>query len=331
MKQRELNLSGNPIRDAISRIRFAPHSNNLVISSWDSSLRLYDADKNKLRLESSCGREAAGLTDCCFQSETVALSAASDGAICRHDLGTGVDNQIGNHDDLAGCVEFSDETNLVISGGWDKKIRFWDTRSAESIGSLDNQRTEVESISISRFQLMAAVGSSVSTYDLRNLNKLVQPKQFHMNIEVKCVRSLLGFEGFALGSMDGRVALKYTEINDGSRGYAFRCHPKEKVGKYHLVTVNDIAFSPSLSSIFATGDNEGYASLWDSQSKKRLYELPKFPNSIASLSYNHNGLLLAVASSYTYQEANEREEIPQIYVHEMGELYDGSLSGGSCK
>lgn len=27
---------GNPIRDAISRIEFAPKSNNLLISSWDS-------------------------------------------------------------------------------------------------------------------------------------------------------------------------------------------------------------------------------------------------------------------------------------------------------
>lgn len=34
-------------------------------------------------------------------------------------------------------------------------------------------------------------------------------------------------------------------------------------------------------------------------------QLPRYPNSIASLSYNHTGELLAVASSYTYQEANE--------------------------
>ncbi|MFS7959303.1 hypothetical protein Hanom_Chr08g00689511 [Helianthus anomalus] len=34
-------------------------------------------------------------------------------------------------------------------------------------------------------------------------------------------------------------------------------------------------------------------------------EMPKFENNIASLSYNFDGQLLAVASSYTYQEANE--------------------------
>ena len=35
------------------------------------------------------------------------------------------------------------------------------------------------------------------------------------------------------------------------------------------------------------------------------FQLPRFPNSVASLSFNQRGQLLAIASSYTYQEANE--------------------------
>ncbi|KAL3643643.1 hypothetical protein CASFOL_014458 [Castilleja foliolosa] len=69
----------NPIRDAISRIRFAPVSNNLLISSWDSCLRFYDADKCELRLEAST--DGPALLDCCFESESIALSANSDGSI----------------------------------------------------------------------------------------------------------------------------------------------------------------------------------------------------------------------------------------------------------
>lgn len=123
----------------------------------------------------------------------------------------------------------------------------------------------------------------------------------------------------------------FSDSNSKSGRYAFRCHPKEKNGKHHIVPVNDIAFNPCLSTIFVTGDNEGYASTWDAQSKKRLYELPRFPNAIASLSYNYDGLLLAVASSYTYQEANEREELPQIFLHEINDLNISSLSAGSSK
>lgn len=110
-----------PISDAISRIRFAPQSNNLLVSSWDSVslcllcvyfllfiiglikfyvlysfwflgfmggafrlqiLRLYDVDSSVLRLEAAPAAESA-LVDCCFQDEMTAFSAGSDCSIRR--------------------------------------------------------------------------------------------------------------------------------------------------------------------------------------------------------------------------------------------------------
>ncbi|CAI9767975.1 unnamed protein product [Fraxinus pennsylvanica] len=319
----------NPIRDAISRIRFAPLYNNLLISSWDSSLRLFNVDKSELRLE--VPTEAA-LLDCCFESDSVALSAGSDGSICRYDMHLGTSVTIGNHDDLATCAEYSDETCLIVTAGWDKKIMFWDSRATRSLGCLNNLDVEVESLSLSGFNLMVAIRSSVCIYDLRNYHKSVQAKESFMDIQLKCVRPIHNFEGFVVGSTDGRVALEYLgQSKSKNEGYAFRCHPKGKNGRHHFVAVNDIAFSPSNGGVFVTGDNEGYATTWDARSKRRLVELPRYPNSVASMSYNHNGQLLAVASSYTYQEANEREEPPQIFIHETDDIHTRSGSTSSSK
>uniref|UniRef100_A0A1S3Y9N8 Mitotic checkpoint protein BUB3.3-like n=1 Tax=Nicotiana tabacum TaxID=4097 RepID=A0A1S3Y9N8_TOBAC len=157
-----LNLE-DPIRDAISRIRFGPHSNNLLISSWDSSLRLYDVDSSKLRMEAP-GK--ASLLDCCFENERVCLSAASDGSIYRYDLDSGNKASVGIHDDVATCVEYSPTTCQIISAGWDRKINFWDARSTQSHGCLNSLASEVESVSLSGFSLMVAAGSSVDIYDL---------------------------------------------------------------------------------------------------------------------------------------------------------------------
>ncbi|KAK7275152.1 hypothetical protein RIF29_16261 [Crotalaria pallida] len=87
---------------------------------------------------------------------------------------------------------------------------------------------------------------------------------------------------------------------------------KVQDAKRHFASVNDIAFSPLVSGAFVTGDNDGHVIMWDARSRKRVIELPTCPNSVASLSYNHVGQLLAVASSYTYQEANEmqQEDLP---------------------
>ncbi|GER31825.1 transducin/WD40 repeat-like superfamily protein [Striga asiatica] len=295
----------NPIRDAISRIRFAPASNNLLLSSWDSVLRLYDVDESDVRLETPNG--GAALLDCCFESESVALTANSDGSVIRYDMRLGNSNVLGKHEDSATCVEYSDETCQIITSGWDNSIKFWDARSGNSVGCLSNLVVGVESMSLSVFNLMVALKSSVHMYDLRYLDREVRVKEPFTDIHIKCVRSSSNLGGFMTGSIDGRVALEYFDDSSSEKdGYAFKCHPKSKDGRHHLVAVNDIAFNPVLCGVLITGDNEGHATMWDVQSRKRLMELPRYPNCVASLAYNHNGQLLAVASSYTYQEANER-------------------------
>ncbi|XP_057777271.1 mitotic checkpoint protein BUB3.3 isoform X2 [Salvia miltiorrhiza] len=320
----------SPIRDAISRIRFAPVSNNLLISSWDSSLRLFDVDKCELRFEAPNGGSAA-LLDCCFESESVALAANSDGSILRYDMRVGNSKAIGNHEDLATCIEYSEEKRQVISAGWDKKVQFWDPRSTSSLGCLSSLGKDVESMSLSGLLLMVAHKSSVHLYDLRYLDRSVQAKEYFMDAQIKCLRTNSELEGFVAGSIDGRVALRHVGQSNTNEGYAFRCHPKDRKGRQHLVAVNDIAFNPSLCGVVVTGDNEGYATMWDVLNRKRLVEFPRYPNSVASLACNHGGQLLAVASSYTYQEANEREEQPQIFMHHLDAKHIESISASGSR
>ncbi|XP_061986414.1 mitotic checkpoint protein BUB3.3-like [Populus nigra] len=325
MKGACLNFE-NPIEDAVSRIRFAPQSNNLLISSWDSNLRLYDVDSSLLRLEAPAPSQAA-LLDCCFQSESVAFTAASDGSITRYDLHSGTIDAIGNHQDMATCVGYSIETCQVISAGLDKKVMSWDMRLANPPALFRNLGAEIDSISISGFDLMVAVGAAVNIYDLRNYERAVDLKELSMDVGISCVASVPFTRGYAIGLIDGRVALEISNpLNSNSTGYTFRCHPTTKDGTAHLVSVNDMVFNPLIGGTFVTGDNEGYVTAWDAKSKRRLHEFPRYPNSVASLSYNHVGQLLAVVSSYTYQEANEREVSPQIFIQKMEDSYVGFSS-----
>ncbi|KAM0951417.1 putative transcription factor WD40-like family [Dioscorea sansibarensis] len=277
---------GNPIGDAISRVRFASRSNNLLISSWDSIavsnpltnlvfkfLRLYDVDGSALRVQALA---EGALLDCCFEDESLALSAASDGCIRRYDLNSGAQCIVGKHTSAATCVEYSDGTGQVISAGLDKKLKFWDPKEKCENGGCKSVNSEVWSMSLCGFYVLAAVGVMVDAYDLRNLKGPVQSKDCSMDYQIQCVRSFSDLQGFGVGSIDGRVALKFLD--------------QSKSGAKGLDT-------------FVTGDNEGYAIIWDAQSRKKLYE--GYSNSVACLSYNHNGQLLAVASSHTYQEAKE--------------------------
>ncbi|KAG4402038.1 hypothetical protein GLYMA_02G112500v4 [Glycine max] len=302
--------------DAISRTRFAPHSNNLLISSWDSNLRLYDVDASLLRLQAP---SQAPLLDCCFQDDAVAFAAASDGLIRRYDLHSGLVDTVGRHDDMAMFIGYSNETCQLVTSGFDKKLLLWDMHTKKTSLCLRSLDAEVDSMSVSGFNVTIAIGASMHVYDLRYFDQPVESKEAFNGTHLRCVSSIPDAEGFAVGSVDGRVSLQisYPSGSDEIR-YIFRCHPKSKDGRHYLVSVNDIAFSPLVSGAFATGDNEGYVTIWDAGSRRRLVELPRYPNSVASLSYNHTGQLLAVASSHTYQEAKE------IFVYIVGDTSGGT-------
>jgi cell cycle arrest protein BUB3 len=53
--------------------------------------------------------------------------------------------------------------------------------------------------------------------------------------------------------------------------------------------------------------------------KKRLYQYSKYPTSIAALSFSRDGRLLAVASSYTFEEGDNLHEPDAIFVRSVDE------------
>ena len=54
----------NPPTDGISAVKFQPNSSHLLlVSSWDTGVRLYDINSNTLRMQYN---HAAPVLDCCF-------------------------------------------------------------------------------------------------------------------------------------------------------------------------------------------------------------------------------------------------------------------------
>ncbi len=45
--------------------------------------------------------------------------------------------------------------------------------------------------------------------------------------------------------------------------------------------------------------------IWDGEMKKRVAALPTFPTSVAALDFSADGALLAIASSYTWEEGEK--------------------------
>lgn len=133
-----------------------------------------------------------------------------------------------------------------------------------------------------------------------------QQRESTLRYQTRCLAVMPDGRGYALGSVEGRVAMEYFDLSPAAQAakYAFKCHRRAEGGKDVVFPVHGIAFHPLLGT-FATGGGDGVVSVWDGDNKKRLFQVLRYPTSVASLALSRDGSMLAVASSYTYERGQE--------------------------
>ena len=84
-------------------------------------------------------KQAPVLATCFSDDGSTVFSGGADHAVRMWQLGqtpTGnIATQIGSHDAPVKSVGFLRSTNLIVSGGWDRKLKFWDARSPNPAGT----------------------------------------------------------------------------------------------------------------------------------------------------------------------------------------------------
>lgn len=300
-------LTGHP-GDGVSCLAFSPSSSSeLLVSSWDSTVRLYDPLQNFSK--ATYNFSGACLT-CCFNKNngSSGFCGGLDAQVSALDLSRGTASArtgLGQHRKAVSCLDYAAEDNILVSGSWDSSVSFWDPRGATgSSGSslIQNIATpgKVYSISVTGQRVVVATSERhILVYDVRNLNQVVQERESPLRHQTRKVACSIDGRFFAVGSTEGRVAIEYFDSDPEvqARKYAFKCHRVQR----NAYPVNAIAFHPEYGT-FATGGSDGAVNVWDGENKKRLAQLPAYPNSISSLAFNYNGTVLAIASSYIFDE-----------------------------
>lgn len=178
----------------------------------------------------------------------------------------------------------------------------------------------------------------VHIYDLRKLEKAEEIRESVVKYQIRCLESFADGHGFAVGSVEGRVAYEYfnPSVNAtkasgvehpadilNKKSYAFRCH-REKIAEDDPLRLEDPSLIPGQSdkifpvnaiafhnkyNTFATGGSDGSVSVWDGIQKKRLWRLNRpFPTSITSLAFSQDGSRMALAVSYDFSTGSSPSE-----------------------
>ncbi|CAI5739723.1 unnamed protein product [Hyaloperonospora brassicae] len=316
-----------PPSDGVSCVRFGAPSQPLLVSSWDATLRVYDG----VRLRTSVDMETPVLSCCYGQGDVEAFVGGLDGAVRQVDIQTNQKTSLGTHDAAVRHVGYSTACGLAVSGSWDGSLKLFDVRNGRSQAEVHTVNVTGKVFGMDVCSHLVVVGTSerrVAVYDVRQWTQPLVEKESPLKYQLRCVRVFPDLMGFAVASVEGRVALEYfsdsnndsdtgallTDPSRKKRSYAFKCH-RGKVDDQALVyPVNAIAFHPTYGT-FATGGCDGVVNLWDGANKKRITHLRPYPTSIAALDFSRDGAVLAVAASYTYEQGEKDHPNDAVFLH----------------
>lgn len=111
--------------------------------------------------------------------------------------------------------------------------------------------------------------------------------------------------GYALGSIEGRVAIQYVSPTNPKDNFTFKCHRVNGTQGYQdIYAVNDIAFHP-IHGTLATVGSDGTFSFWDKDARTKLKSSETMDQSITKCCFNANGQIFAYAVGYDWSKGHE--------------------------
>jgi len=290
-----------PPNDSVSCLSFSPKGNFLVAGSWDNQVRCWEIQQTGNTVPKfSVSHEAPVLCTCWTGDGTRVFSGSCDGKAKIWDSRTSQPTQVAQHQAGIKSIFYLDDLNCLVTGSWDRTLKYWDCRSPNAVGTA--QLPERVYCMDVKFPL-AVVGTAdrhIVIYDMRKptteFKKFASPLKFQSRV-LSC---FIDKTGFALGSIEGRVAIHHIDDKDASKNFAFKCHRENN----EIFSVNVLAFHPMWGT-FATAGSDGNYNFWDKYSKQRLKQFTRNPLPVTAGAFSMDGSIFAYALGYDWSKGAE--------------------------
>lgn len=163
---------------------------------------------------------------------------------------------------------------------------------------------------------MAVVSTSnraIIVYSLENGLRQVKMVESPLKFQHRCVSIFTDKDkpnqppnGFAIGSVEGRVAIQYLNPINPKDNFTFKCHRSNvNTANYQEVyIVHDIVFHPQHGTL-ATVGSDGRYSFWDKDARTKLKTSEAVEQPITRAAFSARGELFAYAVSYDWSKGHE--------------------------
>jgi len=316
----------SPPTDTISCLRFSPSANFLIASSWDNSIRCWEIQANGTSVPKAEQKHTKPILSCCWHADgSKVFTAGGDNEAKIWDLASNQAVTCAKHDAPIKTVHWIQAPNYscLMTGSWDKTIKFWDTKSPTPIMSMNTIEKVYCADVVFPMAVVSTAQRGILVYQLtdrpQEFKKIDSPLKFQHRCISICKDKKGSPNGFALGSVEGRVAMQYIQPTDPKDNFTFKCHRSDvsQSGQTQDVfAVNDIAFHPQHGTL-ATVGSDGKYSFWDKDARTKLKTSESCNQPISSCCFNAEGNIFAYSVGYDWTKGHEHNNPnmkPAIYM-----------------
>ncbi|GJM93796.1 hypothetical protein PR202_ga10384 [Eleusine coracana subsp. coracana] len=239
------SLEVNPApEDSVSSLSFSPNANHLIATSWDNQ----------------------ALCSAWKDDGTTVFSGGCDKLVKMWPLlSGGQPTTFSGHEAPVKELAWIPQMNLLVSGSWDKTLRYWDIRQPQP-AHVQQLPERCYALSLSYpLMVVGTADRNIIVYNLQNPQAEFKRIASPLKLQTRCLAAFPDQQGFLVGSIEGRVGVHHVDDSQQAKNFTFKCHREGN----EIYSVNSLNFHPVYGT-FATAGSDGGFNFWDKDSKQRL-------------------------------------------------------------
>ncbi|KAH9452402.1 hypothetical protein Pst134EA_015236 [Puccinia striiformis f. sp. tritici] len=305
----------NPPTDGISSIAWSPQADFLAAGSWSNEVRIYEVNGQGQSVPKAAYSHEQPVLEVIWSGDgTKIISGGCDRAARVYDVSTGQSTQVAAHEAPIRKLAWLDinGAGLLATGSWDKTLKYWDLRSPTPAVSVTLPERIYTMDTVFPLMVVGTAARKIHIYHLSNPAVEYKSLDSPLKWQTRCIACFNDAQGYAVGSVEGRVAIQHVEDKQTANNFSFKCHRKDApTGASRLNAnsipqvwaVNDIKFHKQHGT-FATAGSDGTINMWDKDSKTRLKTFDNRGGPITSVSFNRTGTVFAYTVSYDWSQGH---------------------------
>lgn len=305
--------------DTVAALCFSPQriqADFIVSGTWGNTVNCYQVTRPmngpyKGELKASHQHQSAVLDVCWSDDCSKVFSASADKTVKMWDLQANQQMQVAAHDGPIKTVHWikTNSYTCIMTSSWDRTLKFWDMRSQNPLTSISLPERSYCADVYGPMAVVSTADRAILVYKLDPAPTLVKQSDSPFKFQHRCVSIFCDEKrepnGYALGSIEGRVAVQYVQ-KDPKSNFTFKCHRSngQNSSIQDIYAVNDICFHPIYGTM-ATIGSDGKYSFWDKDARTRLKISDQFDAPMTRCSINSTGEIFAYATGYDWSKGHE--------------------------